>query len=387
MPGASPFVIGVIGDQGGCALTGPGVTNNSGVSQNFTIIATTEIFFRNSATAGTLTVYTNEGAAVNGHLGGKTEFFNTSTAGNATIWNDGGTQNAAAGGMTVFHDSSTAANATLIANGGTNGGDGGVIEFLDSTTGGTCRMVFNPSGEFNCFGHAPPGVTVGSIEGSGQVSLGANKLTVGTNNLTTTFSGMIFGIGGSLTKVGTGALTLGGANTYTGGTTVNAGTLLLQRNGNASNTGTGPVTVTAGSIGGDGIVAGDLTIGDGRGSRAAMAGDVVFDTPNLVVNMKLTFKSDGDCNWQINSSDLTFGTVTARGVTIDSHSQFLARDIGTGRFPQGTVLTIIKNTSQTPISGTFRHLPDGTRLTVGANTILINYHGGTSGRDMIGTVQ
>ena len=50
-------------------------------------------------------------------------------------------------------------------------------------------------------------VTIGSIEGSGNVFLGANRLTVGTNNINTSFSGVISGTG-SLAKVGSGILTL-----------------------------------------------------------------------------------------------------------------------------------------------------------------------------------
>ena len=64
---------------------------------------------------------------------------------------------------------------------------------------------------------------IGSLAGDGSTVLNAG-LTTGGNDSSTTFSGIISGVG-SLTKEGTGTFTLTGANTYSGGTTVNAGTL------------------------------------------------------------------------------------------------------------------------------------------------------------------
>src|SRR5208337_4622589 len=61
------------------------------------------------------------------------------------------------------------------------------------------------------------------------INLGANTLSVGTAN-STSFAGVISG-SGALTKQGGGTLTLSGANTYVGPTTVDDGTLALGSGG------------------------------------------------------------------------------------------------------------------------------------------------------------
>jgi autotransporter-associated beta strand protein len=88
------------------------------------------------------------------------------------------------------------------------------------------------------------------------------------------------GSGFSVTKAGAGALALGGANTYAGGTTVADGALLVN-NTTGSGTGTGAVVVSAattaggpfGTLGGTGTATGPVTIqaGSGGGANAVIA--------------------------------------------------------------------------------------------------------------------
>ena len=231
-------------------------------------------------------------------------------------------------------------------------------------------------------------LTIGSIEGSGTVFLGANNLTVGSNNLNTKFSGVISGdSGGALTKVGTGKLVLSHRNTYTGGTTIKRGKLMVNNIG-GSGTGSGPVQVDGGWLGGKGIIAGAVTVGTGSGSGAVLAPGYVhgLGSPGaLTIQSALTFSVDATYNVDVNSSNATADEVVANGVTINSGAQFSFADLGSGTLTPGTVFTVINNTAATPIAGTFSNLPDGSIFTSNGNTYQVSYQGG-DGNDLTLTV-
>ena len=77
-----------------------------------------------------------------------------------------------------------------------------------------------------------------------------------------TVAGLISGIG-SLTKDSGNVVTIIGANTFSGGTTLNTGTLLV-KNTTGSATGSGAVAINTGAtLGGSGTISGPVTLNDG----------------------------------------------------------------------------------------------------------------------------
>jgi autotransporter-associated beta strand protein len=151
-------------------------------------------------------------------------------------------------------------------------------------------------------------MTAGSIEGAGTIRLGSKNLQAGGNNLSTAFSGALrdggfgAGVGGSLTKEGTGTLTLMGINTYTGATTVNAGALVV--NGSISTSAL--TTVNAG-----GALAGTGTIGNTQvNSGATFAPGSGSPGTSMNVAGNLAFQSGALYLVQVSPSTASFANVT-----------------------------------------------------------------------------
>jgi outer membrane autotransporter protein len=148
-------------------------------------------------------------------------------------------------GVTIFVNSSSAGTATLTTNAG------GFTGFRGSATAGQASLVTNAGGSVDISGLAATAMTAGSIAGAGNYNLGGMQLTVGSNNQSTTVSGVIAdggllgGTGASLVKVGSGTLTLSGANTYTGGTTVSGGLINFSA---PNNFGTGAIALNGGGL-------------------------------------------------------------------------------------------------------------------------------------------
>jgi hypothetical protein len=332
------------------------------------------------STAGTATI-TNNGGTVSGAGGGFTQFTGTSTAGSATITNNGGTVSGAGGSRTVFFDSSTAGSATLIANGGV--GAGGSIFFIDTSTGGTSTVKVFGNGNLDISAHSAvvSSVTIGSLEGSGNVFLGANNLTVGSNNLSKTFSGVIQdggglvgGTGGSLTKIGTGAFTLTGANTYTGGTTVNDGHLFVN-NTSGSGTGTGNVTVNAigaaiGTLGGNGTISGLVTV---NGGATLAPGPTGNGSTGILNTGTLTLNSDSNFSLDLNGplAGTNYDQVDVTGEVFITGSNLLINTaLG---LAVGEHLFIVENDGSDAVTGTFAGLANGATFTQDGVTFQIDY--------------
>jgi autotransporter-associated beta strand protein len=135
-------------------FTKAGITNNSGIVQNFVAARSNtqdsgRFYFTESASAGENVVITNEGADENDY-GASTLFWDSSNAANATIINEGSILSGTVyGGFSNLSDYSSAENATFINNPGTVAGAAAghtlIQTFLPGGQLGTSTFIANPA--------------------------------------------------------------------------------------------------------------------------------------------------------------------------------------------------------------------------------------------------
>jgi filamentous hemagglutinin family protein len=226
-------------------------------------------------------------------------------------------------------------------------------------------------------------LSIGSLAGSGNVTLGAVTLTTGALGTNTTYSGIISGIGG-LTKVGTGILTLTGTNIYEGTTTISGGVLRIGAGGATGTLGTGgvinnavldfrrdnPLTV-ANNISGTGNL---LQTGTGT---TTLTGTNIYTGATTVSAGVLRAGSAGAFS---PSSAFTVGSGTT--LDLNNTNQSVASLAGSGNVTLGSGTLTVSGSGNTSFGGAITSTTGGGLTRSGSGTLTLtgsgnNYNGAT----------
>jgi len=218
--------------------------------------------------------------------------------------------------------------------------------------------------------------TIGSLAGSGSVSLAFATLTTGGNNADTTFSGTIGGASlTSLIKEGTGSMVLSGTNTCSGKMLVNNGHLYV----NGSQTCAvqvspkghlhGQGTVGALSTSGGWTLPGDnlLAPSHGKMNSASLALDTLS---HFNIDLAGTAAS-GKYNQLVVSGSVGLGQATlqlTQSAPGNTNDHFV----------------IVKNNGGSPVNGYFLGLQEGALISISpSQQFQLTYQGGASGHDVV----
>ncbi len=190
-------------------------------------------------------------------------------------------------GTLILSGTNTYAGNTTVSTGTLQIGDGGTAGSITGNVVDNAVLAFNRSDDYSFVGDvsgtgglvkqgAGTLTLTGANSYAGGTTIAAGVLQIGNGGTTgsitgnivnqgilvfnrsdaTSFGGVVSG-SGSLIKAGGGTLTLTGANTHAGTTTVQAGTLLVD--GSI----VGALVAEAGRVGGTGSIGGNATIGNG----------------------------------------------------------------------------------------------------------------------------
>jgi autotransporter-associated beta strand protein len=375
---------GAISGTGGLFKSGSGVlsltgTNSYGGGNNIvagTLEGTTASIIGNTADSGTLEF----NQATNGTYAGTVSGTGAlSSIGTGTLTLSG--TNTYTGGTTISGGTvSISAQSNLGSNAQSN---------TITLTGGTL-------------------LTTAAVVSAQNITLGTGTNTINTGTFSDGLSSVISGTGG-LTKTGTGTLTLVGPNTYSGGTTITAGTLEGTTNslqGNIVNNGgtvefiqnaagvafsgnyTGVISGTGGlTIAGTGgetvlnnantftglttISGGELTVGDSTHTGASIAG-------SAVVNSGGTLRGHGTIGGNVTNSGTvmpgaSIGTLTISGNYTQPSTGTLAIEVT----PTTSDMLNVGGTAS--LAGTLALTPDTGLYRPYTRYLIVSSSGGVSG--------
>jgi autotransporter-associated beta strand protein len=361
----------------GLAVSGNGSLTQNSTGGTLTLSANNTYSGGTTVSAGALNV-TTAGSLANGSA------LTIGASGNASFANAGQTlgavsnSNTAANALNFSAATGTVTLASLSGAGNTRFGSNAVV------TAGIGSGTVNVVGALtaNITGGT---TTVGGVATIATMSAGTANLNGATSAITTlnggsialgnstalsvsngSSAGVISG-GGSLTKTGAGRLTLLGVNSYTGGTTVDEGTLRV--NGSIE----GNATVASGAtFGGTGSIAGSVNVSGVLSPGASIESFVTGTT---------TLNSGSSFEWEFNSITVTAdllhitgdlnleGTVELNLIDMATISQLLAND---------TKFALISYTGSWNTVA-FNGYADGSRFNFAGNEWIINYDDTTGG--------
>ncbi len=349
-PTANPF---------GITKTGAGTLTLTNVGNNFTggttVNAGTLALSGGGGTGalrGTVTV--NSGA--NLVLNAVDALGNTSTATSVTTLNvNGGTVDNTSTGNEGFLTSFNLTGATMSSSGGGSyniaAGDASAPSITTKASGTTSTIS---GGIAIRSGNLPFNVAAGTTASHSDL----------------TVSGVISGAGFGVAKAGAGTMMLTAANTYTGPTTVNVGSLIvtgsLAAGSAVSVSNTGTILGGAGDGTTTGVIGGAVTINNGS---ILSVGNRTLTTPaaiGILATGPLTLSLGSTVNFLV-ASGTSFSTLNASGTTSLTNAAFSVSLLNGATFTNGTRLQKVIASSVT--GSTFTN----TTYSVGGYTFTADY--------------